>query len=383
MNDFESRYFSRQHALDAEGLARLRGCTVAVAGVGHVGGPFAAEVARAGIGHLVLIDNGYVEEENCSRGIFSRRQVGMTKVAAAKAWLARNAPYTRITTLPGDLRTEIPEGVFRECHGVMIATDNWSSRLWVNRWAHALPGRTRVIASGGLYRLSWDLIVAMPGSGLGCPQCPLGAEAATADEGGGCGVIGESVDGGPDPSVSYAGATVAMMAVAEVVHTLATGSSRMPGQMLSFDADRFSFDLRTIIPDPNCTAHRRLDNDAHVIVPAADCTVSKMATLVATELGVAAERVALASERELLRTRHCRSCGLATEIRRPVLTCRQEAAAPCAACSAATFEYETHTVLDEPHLLLSAAGLPAGKALVALVEGRRVTVVRADRREPS
>ncbi|MBR1693989.1 MAG: ThiF family adenylyltransferase, partial [Selenomonas sp.] len=60
--------FSRSELLlGREGLARLASATVAVFGVGGVGSFVVEGLARAGVGHLVLVDNDKISLTNINR----------------------------------------------------------------------------------------------------------------------------------------------------------------------------------------------------------------------------------------------------------------------------------------------------------------------------
>ena len=62
--------FSRTELLiGSENINKLKNSTVAVFGIGGVGGFVAEALARAGIGHLVLIDNDTVSLTNINRQI--------------------------------------------------------------------------------------------------------------------------------------------------------------------------------------------------------------------------------------------------------------------------------------------------------------------------
>ena len=65
--------FSRYGALiGEEGIAKLRKAKVAVFGVGGVGGASVLALARAGIGHLVVIDHDVVEPSNINRQVVAK-----------------------------------------------------------------------------------------------------------------------------------------------------------------------------------------------------------------------------------------------------------------------------------------------------------------------
>ena len=64
--------YSRQTlfaGIGAEGQARLGQARVAVVGVGATGAATASLLARAGVGHLTLIDRDFVEPSNLQRQI--------------------------------------------------------------------------------------------------------------------------------------------------------------------------------------------------------------------------------------------------------------------------------------------------------------------------
>lgn len=68
MNDHLSAEHSRTAALiGADGLSRLQSARVAVFGIGGVGGHLAEALARAGVGHIHLIDRDTVSLSNINR----------------------------------------------------------------------------------------------------------------------------------------------------------------------------------------------------------------------------------------------------------------------------------------------------------------------------
>ena len=74
--------FSREELLLGEAaLSRLRGCRVAVFGIGGVGGYVAEALARSGIGSIDLIDNDEISLTNINRQIIALHStVGRAKV---------------------------------------------------------------------------------------------------------------------------------------------------------------------------------------------------------------------------------------------------------------------------------------------------------------
>ena len=91
--------YSRTALLLGEGnMARLKNATVAVFGLGGVGGYVVEALARSGIGALELIDHDTVSITNINRQILATHStVGMDKAEAAKARVLDIDPQIRVT----------------------------------------------------------------------------------------------------------------------------------------------------------------------------------------------------------------------------------------------------------------------------------------------
>ena len=67
-----------------ESMEKLKNSTVAIVGLGGVGGSAAESICRMGVGRLILIDNDDVDDTNRNRQLFATAEtVGMDKVDAA------------------------------------------------------------------------------------------------------------------------------------------------------------------------------------------------------------------------------------------------------------------------------------------------------------
>lgn len=76
--------------------ARLKGAHVGVAGCGGLGSTLAVALARSGVGALTLVDFDVVEPSNLNRQQYFTDQIGLPKVKALAANLARINPYVRV-----------------------------------------------------------------------------------------------------------------------------------------------------------------------------------------------------------------------------------------------------------------------------------------------
>lgn len=82
-------------------MERLASSTVAVIGLGGVGGAIAEALCRSGVGHLVLCDHDNVELSNINRQLFATKStVGIQKVNAAAERILSINPNIKLSLLP-------------------------------------------------------------------------------------------------------------------------------------------------------------------------------------------------------------------------------------------------------------------------------------------
>ena len=87
--------------LGDDGIKRLGAATVAVFGIGGVGGHAAEALARCGVGKLVLVDGDTVAHSNINRQtIATHSTLGMQKTEAARLRLSDISPECNIITHP-------------------------------------------------------------------------------------------------------------------------------------------------------------------------------------------------------------------------------------------------------------------------------------------
>ena len=92
--------FLRTAMLLGEGaILKLQNARVAVFGIGGVGGYTVEALARAGIGHIDLIDNDCVSLSNINRQLLATHStIGMPKVEAAKKRILDISPHCEVVT---------------------------------------------------------------------------------------------------------------------------------------------------------------------------------------------------------------------------------------------------------------------------------------------
>ena len=94
--------FSRTAMLiGQDGIDKLQNASVAIFGVGGVGGYTVEALARSGVGTFHLIDNDTVSESNLNRQIIAtRKTIGRLKVEVAKERILDINPHATVYTYP-------------------------------------------------------------------------------------------------------------------------------------------------------------------------------------------------------------------------------------------------------------------------------------------
>lgn len=132
-----------------EGIDRLRKASVAVFGVGGVGGYAAEALARSGIGHFLLVDNDVVSESNLNRQIIALRStIGKYKTQVMKARIADICPETEVETKECFFLPENADTFrFEDYDYVVDAIDTVSGKLALAECCHRAG--TKIISAMG------------------------------------------------------------------------------------------------------------------------------------------------------------------------------------------------------------------------------------------
>ncbi|MBI5001023.1 MAG: sulfur carrier protein ThiS adenylyltransferase ThiF [Euryarchaeota archaeon] len=130
-------------------LSKLRKSSVGIAGAGGLGSNVAMALARAGVGHLVIIDFDVVEEGNLTRQYYFLDQVGKPKVTALKKNVERATKGTKVNAVKKMLLPGKMAEPFRGVDVVVEALDKAETKtMFVKEILTALPGKPLVAASG-------------------------------------------------------------------------------------------------------------------------------------------------------------------------------------------------------------------------------------------
>lgn len=105
--DKKVRFKRTELMLGTDGMATLEGSFVVVAGLGAVGGYAVEALARAGVGHLRLVDFDVVCPTNINRQIYALDStIGHKKTELAKARVLDINPACRVETLECFIHTD-------------------------------------------------------------------------------------------------------------------------------------------------------------------------------------------------------------------------------------------------------------------------------------
>ena len=121
-------------SLGKDGHARIRKSHVALIGVGGLGCAAAQYLVSSGIGELTLCDFDSVAESNLSRQVLYRtKDIGQPKVDVATETLRSLNQQTTLNTLGKRMANGDMQTLFPNCDFVIDASDNYGTRLAVNR----------------------------------------------------------------------------------------------------------------------------------------------------------------------------------------------------------------------------------------------------------
>lgn len=134
---------------------RLKDCRMAVCGLGGLGSNIALNLARMGVGSLLLIDFDVVEPSNLNRQQYYIDQIGMKKTDATLANLKRVNPYTGYEIKDMFITKESVNGLFDGCDVIIEAFDNAQTKAMFIPAAAAAYKEAQIIGASGV-------------AGLGC-----------------------------------------------------------------------------------------------------------------------------------------------------------------------------------------------------------------------
>jgi adenylyltransferase/sulfurtransferase len=216
MDASERERYSRQilfPPIGERGQEALLQAHVAIVGCGALGSFQAAALARAGVGHLTIIDRDYIEPSNLHRQwLFEEADAaeGLPKAVAAEHRLGRINSRVRVRGVVADLTPSNAEELFADAVLILDGTDNFETRYLLNDFS---------VSRG----IPWVYGAAVAGYGVSMPVIP-GHTACLR-------CVYPDPPGGAQPTCETAGvlnaivSAVASLQVADALRILVTGAA--------------------------------------------------------------------------------------------------------------------------------------------------------------
>lgn len=133
------RYLRNMGTIGIEGQLKLMHSTVAVCGAGGLGGAIIELLARQGVGHLVIIDNGRFVENNLNRQILATESdLRRSKVKVAEERVKNINSAVRVTPLKRFIDSSNVTGFISGASVVIDGLDSLATRLLVAGACQAL-----------------------------------------------------------------------------------------------------------------------------------------------------------------------------------------------------------------------------------------------------
>jgi adenylyltransferase/sulfurtransferase len=231
-----------------DGQARLEASSMMIVGLGGLGCPAAQYLAGSGVGKLVLNDFDRVDRSNLPRQIlFGEADVGSLKVDAAKTALLRLNSEVEIETMAERLDEAGLQRVAAGVDLVLDCTDNFGTRLAINR---ACVASQKPLVSGAALRFEGQIGVFGLGPGKPCYRCIYSEEDELLGDCAGNGVLA------PVPGV------IGCLMAVEALRIAVSGQSSLSGVLKLWDAISGSWQTIKLAKDPDCpVCNEKLGSD--------------------------------------------------------------------------------------------------------------------------
>jgi molybdopterin/thiamine biosynthesis adenylyltransferase len=223
--------------IGAKGQQQIRSSHVALIGVGGLGCAAAQYLVSSGVGKLTLCDYDTVSESNLSRQILYRvSDLGRSKVEAATEALQSLNPDSEIQAINKRMTDTDMQALFTNCDLVIDASDNYGTRLTVNR--SCLKLKTPWIMASCI-RMEAQIMLLRPDlPEQACYRCAYGEAPDTLEDCPGAGIFA--------PVAGVAGSSTAYFSLAYLA-----GMETRAGLHL-FDAGNWSWRSLKIGMIPGC-----------------------------------------------------------------------------------------------------------------------------------
>jgi molybdopterin-synthase adenylyltransferase len=127
------RYLRNIGTVGIDGQLKLLSSSVAICGAGGLGGTVIELLARAGVGHLIIIDNDKFSESNLNRQIMAvEEDLGKFKVKVAAARVKKINTAVMVTVFAQKIDSKNVKKMIKNAHVVIDGLDNSRGRIIVS-----------------------------------------------------------------------------------------------------------------------------------------------------------------------------------------------------------------------------------------------------------
>jgi len=223
----------------AEGQSRLKRARVLLVGAGGLGAPAGLYLAAAGVGHLGLVDDDFVDITNLQRQVlFDTADVGRSKVDAARERLRALNPNVNVVGHPVRLGEANVAALIRGYDLVVDGSDNFTTRYLVND-ACVLLGVPFI--SGSVSRFEGQVSCFFPEQGP-CYRCLFPSPPAP-------GAVPDCAEGGV---LGVLPGIVGSIQAAEALKWILQAGTSLSGRLLRIDALTMKFTEVAVARDAFC-----------------------------------------------------------------------------------------------------------------------------------
>ena len=133
---------SQELLIGQYGQGLLRGSSIGIVGLGGGGSHVAQQVARAGFGHMILVDPDVVENRNRSRMVESKLEdVGKPKTSVMERLISETGSGTKVEAIAERFPSQNGMDRLKETDIIISCVDTFTSRAELIRfaWRHLIP----------------------------------------------------------------------------------------------------------------------------------------------------------------------------------------------------------------------------------------------------
>lgn len=238
LTEYELTRYDRQiRVFGKEGQEALKRSRVLVVGAGGLGSAVATYLAYAGVGTIILVDDGVVELSDLNRQIlYTDADIGRSKAKVACERLSKINPSIKVECFCMKFVKSVGEKLVGGVDVVVDCLDNWETKLLLN---DLCMNYRKPLIHAGVEGWHGQLMTIVPGK-TPCLRCLVGTGGRAASL------------APPTPVVGVAAGLLGILEACEVVKLVVSGGKAHVGGLLIVDLLSSTFELVELRKNPRC-----------------------------------------------------------------------------------------------------------------------------------